>query len=241
MSKTQLDEIEASIRELEVTVSQTTPGTPPHKILQDQIKSMRDVGDLLRKTMPQVEEMKQHRVPLSQEMKSFFTPAPPAEIPTWFVDQTTRGDVRPDMMRATPPAQVYEHPDALSCAIPGQPGVSLSTPHGLTISFHSDGKLRSQNFYERGLCRWSISYHATGHRDAAGFYVSTEPKQYIEDGLHTRHAPNGTITSQCEWKAGKKHGWWKNWEDDGYPIGAHRYEDDREVEAVFPDGSRRRT
>ncbi len=73
-------------------------------------------------------------------------------------------------MRCPPGARVYVMDDSIPCAIPGQPGISGSRTHGLTLGFFSDGRLQSQTFYENGICRWAIGYHITGGREAVGFW-----------------------------------------------------------------------
>lgn len=114
----------------------------------------------------------------------------------------------------------------------------MPTPHGLELGFYVSGRLATQRFYDRGLLRWVIAYHPTGGRAQVGFYAATQPLSYPEHGLHTRYAPNGTVISECFYEQGRRHGWWKQWEDDGYPIGATRFEHGKAVESNAPDGRR---
>jgi hypothetical protein len=232
----QLTELEASIRELEAHAR--TADADGRKLLEQQIANLRDAMDLLRRNLPAMEASKQHRLVLTPELAAFFTPQPAVVVPAWFPDTTKRADVRVEAMRCPAGAKVYEETGHVSCALPGQPGVALSRAHGLSLTFNSEGRLSSQDFFENDLMRWSISYHLTGARDRVGFYVSTEPKTYIQHGLHTRYAANGIVVSQSDWLNGRQHGWHKNWEDDGFPVGATRFSDGREVERVLPNGQR---
>jgi antitoxin component YwqK of YwqJK toxin-antitoxin module len=113
--------------------------------------------------------------------------------------------------------------------------------HGLQLAFHSTGRLQSQCWYEQGLSRWAITYHATGARERVGWYADREPLVYLEHGEHTRFSPGGAVVAQVAYVAGVVHGWAKFWEDDGHPIGATLYVEGRAVEQVLPDGQRRRS
>ena len=97
-----------------------------------------------------------------------------------------------------------------------------------------------QRFYENGSCRWGIEYHANGRRASVGFYADREPSEYRADGLHTSYSMDGVVNVQSEWRAGVRHGWTKHWEDDGFPVGATRYEQGIAVENMSPDGMRSR-
>ena len=108
-------------------------------------------------------------------------------------------------------------------------------PHGLTLRFRAGGGLESQGWYERGCLRWEIRYHPNGAREEVGAYVGTEPKTYVEHGLHTRWAASGVVVAQTAWVDGVRHGWSTLWENDGYPIVATRFERGVEVERVMPD------
>lgn len=209
-------------------------------ILEKQITSLRDTIAMLVRVQPEIEASKRYRPALRPDVAAFFQPEPPALLPACLPDTTIRPNVTDSMMYCPAGAQVYNDRSSVSCAIPGQSGVSLSMPHGLTLNFGSDGRLQSQRFYDRGLLRWSIEYYMSGGRESEGFYVSTEPKAYTEHGLHTRYALGGVVTSQCYWANGTKHGWSKMWEEDGFPIVATLYVEGREVESVYPDGGRER-
>ena len=236
MPPSQLDDLQASIRELEAHLPTADPQS--RAILEQQIEAMRSTAALLRGALPQIEEMKKQRVALSPEVARFFTPEPPAPVPSWIPDDTTRGALREELMRCPAGGKVYWEDSSVGCAIPQGAG-SIPIRDGLELSFHSTGGLRSQAWYEMGLLRWSIEYHPTGGRAAVGFCAATEPKTYPEQGLVTRYAPNGTVTVQGHFHAGVAHGWSKQWEDDGYPIGATLFDRGRAVESVLPDGSRR--
>ncbi len=233
---TQRMEIEVTLRELEAS-ARANPYPEQRQMLEDQIRTLRSTLDTLNRMAPAWASPP--RVPLAPHMAEFFTPEPPAPVPCWVPDGVVRAAVTPHHMRCPPGAQVYVMEDSLSCAIPGQPGVSPSRTHGLTLGFFSDGRLRSQTFYENGICRWAIAYHATGGRETVGFWSGVEAKDYVEEGLHTRFAPNGVVVAQSHWRSGKEEGFRKLWEDDGAPIGATRMVAGHAVEEVYPDGSRR--
>jgi hypothetical protein len=233
MSESQIKELEASIKNLEASLKTADSGS--RAIIEQQIMNLRNTIALLRQLTPDIEAAKAKRPVLSAHLRELFTPLPPANVPAWVADQTMRGDVTEAAMRCPPEARVYADASSVSCAIPGEPGVSVSVPHGLTLRFGQDGRLTEQTLYDRGLVRWSISYHATGGRYRVGFFASAEPKTYPEHGLHTRYAPNGTVVAQTEWVNGTKHGWEKIWEDDGYPIVGVRYAAGKEIERVLPD------
>jgi hypothetical protein len=228
----QIDELEASIRELEAQIA--TAGAEMRPLLEKQIEALRSTIKMLAAAQPAMEQAKLSRRPLSDEIVSFFRPEPPADVPAWLADDITHAAVTESMMRCPAGARVYWNEASIACAVPGVPGELLSSAQGLSLQFKADGRLASQQFFERGCLRWSIDYHLTGGRSSSGFYASTEPKTYIEHGLHTRWAPSGTIVHQAHYIAGKKHGWEKHWEDDGYPIVATKWADGREVETVNP-------
>jgi len=236
MPPTQLEDLEASIRELEAQLPSAAPEM--RALLATQIDALRSAGAMLRGAQPQIDELKKLRPALSPEIAGFFTPAPPVEVPAWVPDAITRPAVSPELLRCPPGAQMYWAEESVGCAVPRGAG-RIPIREGLELRFHSTGRLQSQRFYEADLLRWSIEYHATGGRASVGFYVAREPKTYPEHGLHTRFAPNGTITSQATYEAGAQHGWSRIWDDDGYPIGATLYDHGTAVESLLPDGTRR--
>jgi hypothetical protein len=233
MSESQIKELEASIKNLEASLKTADSAARP--ILEQQIENLRSTILLLRQVTPDIEAAKAKRPVLSAHLRELFTPLPPANVPAWIADQTTRGDITEEAMRCPPTARVYADATSVSCAIPGEPGASSSVAHGLALRFGQDGRLAEQTLYEHGLVRWSIGYHATGGRYRVGFYASTAPKTYPEHGLHTRYAPSGVVVAQTEWVNGTKHGWEKLWEEDGYPIVGVRYAAGKEIERVLPD------
>ena len=180
-------------------------------------------------------EVRARRPALTADSAAWFAPRPPAEVPAWIPDDVTRGAVTAALMRCPEGARLYEDDTSIACASAGQAGVALSVPHGLTLRFRAGGGLESQRWYERGCLRWEISYHANGAREQVGAYVGTEPKTYVEHGLHTRWAANGVVVAQADWVDGVRHGWSTLWEDDGHPIVATRFERGVEVERVMPD------
>lgn len=232
------DELGASIRELEALLPSADPAL--RQTLQQQIEALRSTQAMLQNAAPAMEDLKKHRPHLTPEVAAFFRPEPPAALPSWLPDTIERSAVTEAMMRCPAGARVYADDDSLSCAIPGVPGQSLSVADGLSLKFYSTGRLTTQSFFERGLVRWSIGYHAVGGRSEDAFYSDVERFQYRAHGLHTHYAPNGTITSQTHFVHGVRHGWSKQWEDDGFPIGAALYDDGRVVEEAYPDGTRRR-
>jgi hypothetical protein len=207
-------------------------------LLIQQIDSLRSIAKTLRDVLPSALETRAHRRPIAPELASLFRPEAPAEIPTWIQDDILRSHVTEASMRCPPGCRIYATERSIGCAIPGVPGHSAALGHGLTLHFRSTGRLSSQSFYERGLLRWAIHYHFTGGRDTAGFYASTEPKTYVEQGVMTRWSPNGTIVSQASYVGGIKHGWERLWEEDGHPIVATRYANGQVLEQILPDGSR---
>lgn len=233
----ELDDLQASIRELEASL----PGAPPEMrgLVEQQIQALRSAADMLARAQPQIEAQKQQRVPLSAELAAYFRPEPPAPVPSWVPDDTPRSAVTEAWLHPAPGVKVYFDTDTVGCAIPQGPG-SVPIRHGLELRFYtSTGRLESQRFYEQGLLRWAVEYHATGGRALVAFYAATERLSYPEHGLVTRFSPNGTVTSQQYYERGVLHGWAKHWEDDGYPIAATLYDGGRAVESVLPDGSRR--
>jgi hypothetical protein len=233
------DELEASVRELEAQIPHADPSM--RAILEQQIQALRDTSAMLQRYEPHMAEAARHRPELGPELRTFFTPEPAAEVPAWIPDTITLAELHEGALRCPPEAQVYRLDDGLSCAIPGQRGVSRSVTHGLTLKFFSTGRLQHQQLFERGLLRWSIQYHAaSGARESVGFYAATEPLTYPEHGLHTRYASNGVVIAQAWFWTGQRHGWSKTWEDDGFPIGATLYHQGREVETVLPNGERRK-
>lgn len=234
---TRNDELAASIRELEALLP--TADAASRRTLEMQIEALRSTMAMLARAAPAMEETKKHRPHLTPEVAAFFRPEAPAPIPAWLPDDVERAQIDEAMMRCPAGARVYVQDDGVSCAIPGVPGQSLSVANGLSLKFYSTGKLTTQSFFEHGLVRWSIGYHALGGRSEDAFYSDVERFQYRQHGLHTSYAPNGTITSQTSFVHGVRHGWSKQWEDDGFPIGATLYDNGRAVEEVYPDGTRR--
>lgn len=229
----QSDELEASIAELEAFIASADPES--RAMLEQQLSTMRQLRGMLRAAetaaTPGAAE-------LSPEMRAFFAPDPPAEVPAWVPDTLERAQVTEETMRCPAGARVYYDEGSVGCGIPQTSGPPFR--HGLELGFHrSTGRLRYQRFYENRLLRWAVEYHVTGGRELVGLYVATERLEYPEDGLHTRFAPNGTVVSQTWYRAGVRHGWSKMWNDDGTPIGAVRFEGGVEVEQVLPDGGRR--
>lgn len=238
MSATQ-DEMLASIRELEALLPEADPAT--RALLQSQIEAMHQTLALLERTEPDREAMKRLRPALGPEVQAFFTPEPPAQVPAWLPDTLHRSALHEGMMRCPPGARVYALDDGLSCSIPGEPGVSRSVAHGLTVTFHATGRLRAQRFYERGMVRWSIEYHASsGAREKVSFYAATEPLSYPEHGLSTSYSAHGVVISQAWYHQGVHHGWHKIWEEDGFPVVATLYNNGQQIETVYPNGERRR-
>ncbi|MCC6899197.1 MAG: hypothetical protein IT377_09495 [Polyangiaceae bacterium] len=234
---TQRDELEASVRELEASLHSAPPEMRP--LLEQQIRALREAGAMLERVEPQIAQNRAARAPLSLELAAWFQPVPPAVVPTWIPDDTPRASVTEEWMRPAPGVRVYFDEDSVGCAIPHGPG-SVPIREGLGLTFHrSTGRLESQRFYQQGLLRWSVDYHATGGRALVGFYAATERLSYPEHGLITRFSPSGTVVSQQYYDRGVLHGWAKHWEEDGYPIAATLYDGGRAVETVLPDGSRR--
>lgn len=237
MSSSTLRELEAQIAELEAMIASSPPDQAA--LLQQSLQSARQAADMLRR-IEGANPAPAARPPLHPEVAAFFRPEPPAPVPAWLPDGLTRADVTEPMLRCPPGARVYVLDNGFSCAIAGQAGVRLSAPHGLSIGFHPTGRLASQRFYEHGLCRWSVEHHPNGARSQVGFYADQKEKDFVEHGLHTQYSLDGVVKSQATFWYGVRHGWSKQWEDDGYPIIATLYENGRAVEQVTPDGARQR-
>jgi hypothetical protein len=203
-----------------------------------QIAATRNAQTMLRNAAPALAEMARHRPQLSPEVAAFFRPEAPAAVPVWLPDTLMRAAVTEPMLQAPRETRVYWDEDTVGCGIPQGQG-SVPIVHGLQLFFYKSGALQAQRFYDRGLLRWSVEYHPLGGRASVGFYASVERMVYLEHGLQTSYAPNGTIVSQSAWYQGTRHGWSKLWEDDGHPISATLYDRGRAVEAIGPDGSRR--
>lgn len=230
------DETQALIEEMEASLATTPPEM--RQIVLDQIKNLRDSLRMLEKATPQMEANKQFRPALSEAARAFFTPAPGPEIPTWIPDTLVRSQAGAALMRCPPGAQVYEDEDSLVCAVPQGIG-SIPRRQGLSLAFYRSGRLRSQGFYEQGLMRWSISYHAVGGRETFGLWADRIEREHLNHGLHTTMTSTGVVTAQTYWHVGVRHGWTKLWEEDGFPIGATLYDQGREIDHVLADGSRR--
>lgn len=192
---------------------------------------------MLEKAAPQMEANKQHRQPLSPEARAFFTPQPGPEIPTWIPDTLVRSEASAALVRCPQGARVYEDETSAGCAVPCGIG-AIPMRHGLSLGFYSSGRLRSQGYYEHGLLRWSITYHANGGRETFGLYADRVERDHLPHGLHTTTSSAGAVLTQTHWHLGVRHGWTKMWEEDGYPIGATLYDQGREGERILPDGSR---
>lgn len=236
MQPSQEDDLTAMIDELRASLKSAPPEM--RSIVESQIQSLEQSKSMLERARPQMEANKQYRVPVAESFRPFFTPEPLVAVPAWLPDTLARGEVTEAMMRCQPPARVYEHEDALVCAIPSGLG-NIPVRNGLSVGFYSTGRLQWQRFYENGCLRWAIEWHPSGNRSSMGFYSDAEPRQYREHGAQTGFAPNGTIISQAVFWHGTRHGWTKLWEDDGYPISATLYEQGRAVEDVLPSGERR--
>lgn len=224
-----LEEMEASL-----------PTTPPEMrgIVEAQIQSLRDSLRLLEKAAPAMEANRQHRPPLSPEVRAFFTPQPGPDIATWVPDTLVRAQAGAPLVRCPPGARVYEDAESVGCAVPRGIG-TIPMRHGLQLAFYLSGRLRSQGFYDQGLLLWSITYHANGGRETFGLYADRQEREHLPHGLHTTLNSASVVTTQAYWHAGVKHGWTKMWEEDGFPIGATLYDQGRQIEQVLPDGSRR--
>lgn len=230
------EELEASIADLRRMLEDSPPEMRP--ILLSQIKNMEELLPSLDRLAQAEEENKKYRPSLTPERAAFFQPEPPASLPLWIPDEIQRSEVTEAMLRCPPGARVYSSDDAVSCAVAPRPG-GIPIPHGLALFFHPSGRLSAQRFYEHGLLRWDVSYHSTGGRASQGHYCDREPKEHRAHGLQTSFSYGGTILSQAWYHDGKRHGWSKLWEEDGYPIQGARYEFDEKVEEVFPDGTYR--
>jgi hypothetical protein len=232
---TQRDELVATLQELEGALATAPPAS--RSIIQQQIIALTRAIEMLASVEPALAEHAANRPPLSVEDAVFFRPEPPVELPSWIPDTLTRSAVSDALLRCPPGARVYAFEDSIGCGLP-RPGSSVPLRHGIQLWFYANGRLRSQSYYEQNLSRWTISYHLTGGRDRMGWYADREPMVYLEHGLHTRLAPNGTIVSQAHYVAGMQHGWSKLWEEDGYPIGATLHDHGRAVQQLYP-GARR--
>lgn len=229
------DDTTALLAELEAELAHADDESRP--LLAQQISALRDATQALERVRAAAPPAP--RAALTAEMAAFFTPEPPAEVPTWLADDLQRGALELHALRCPPGARVYEHDEEVGCGIAAAPG-EVGVRHGLQLGFYrASGRLKYQRFYERGLCRWAVEYHASGGRAQVAFYVDDERFQYRVHGIHTAFASNGTIVSQAHHFGGVQHGWAKLWEPDGYPIAATLHVEGREIETVLPDGSRR--
>lgn len=223
----------AAIAELEATHADAGPALQASLAMQ--LAGLRHALATLDAAAPALAAARARRPALTADSAAWFAPRPPAVVPAWVPDGVTRADVTPALMRCPDGARLYEDATTVACANAGHAGATLSVPHGLTLRFQASGGLISQSFYERGCLRWEVRYHANGRREEVGAYVGTEPKRYVEHGLHTRWAAGGAVVAQADWVDGVRHGWSTLWEDDGYPIVATRFADGVEVERVMPD------
>jgi hypothetical protein len=203
-------------------------------LLDRQMRALRDIQQLAAQSAATQRDLAGARPPLTARERTRFAPAAPEALHEWIDDGLVRAQATEASMRCPSTALVYATEHALECAIPAAMG-SVPQRHGLSLGFYaSTGRLSHQRYYEHGLLRWAIEYHASGGRSTAGRYSGEERLEYREDGLHTRWAPNGTVVAQTEWADGVRHGWSRLWEPDGYPLVASRYERGAEVEVVRP-------
>jgi hypothetical protein len=231
----QIDEIDASIRDLEASLADAHPDM--RGLLVQQIAALRSARELLVPALADAALLRAQRAPLEPDEREFFTPDPLVVPLAWIPDDASIEGLTDDDLRGAPGTAVQRDDDVLRCIVPGGVGM-LPTPEGLSLTFHPSGRLASQRFYAQGCLRWSIEYHASGGRESIGTWVDRERFEHREQGQHTRFAPNGTIIAQAYWEAGTRVGWTKLWEDDGYPIGATRYVDGEAVEQRLPGASR---
>lgn len=235
MSSALLEESRALLEDLERSLLDAPPEMRP--IVEAQIQNMRQSIAMLEKAMPQMEANKQYRPALSPELKQFFRPLPGPEIPTWIQDGLVRAQAGAFLARCPQNARVYEDEDSLVCAIPLGIGM-IPRRNGISLGFYKSGQLRSQWYYDNGLLRWAISYHANGGRETFGLFADQEEREHKEHGLHTTMNSAGTIITQANFHVGVRHGWTKIWDEDGYPVGATLYDGGRVVDQVRADGTR---
>ena len=221
-------DIDAMIAEMEASLADADPNL--RGVLEQQIATLRWSRDQLPAIEQGQAELAARRPTLTAEQRAFFAFETPVTVPAWIADDATRSSVSIADMRCPAGAEVSSQDDALICYGRGE-RAAIPPRHGLSLTFYaSTGKLRSQGFYENGLLRWAVDYHPSGGRKSVGFYVDTEIRVHLEDGVHTGYAPNGQITTQFRYRAGQRDGWSKIWESDGFPMSATRYEQGRAVE-----------
>jgi len=225
------DDIEAMIAELEAHLSDAPPEM--RALLEQQIEASRWAQEQLRALGEVQAAQAALRSPLRPEDQAFFTPAEVQSVGEWISDDLTRAQVDDALLRCPDRSRVYTSDSSVDCRIPAGAG-SIPAPHGVSLGFYASGRLSSQSYYERGLLRWAIEYHPSGGRASVGIYSDVEPRSHLDQGLHTGYAPNGTIISQATWDNGVRDGWTRLWEDDGYPIGATRYERGQPAEERLP-------
>ena len=228
-------ELEADIKEAEASLAKAPPEMK--QILVQQIEALKKAQAALKRAESQAP--KGRRPTLSPATQTFFTPQKPPEIPAFLPDTLQRKEVTDAQLRCPAGAKAFADELAVECRVPGARG-SIPMPDGLALWFYASGKLKAQRFYQKGLLRWDVSYHAVGGRESEGNYSDPQPKTHREEGLHTDYAANGRIVKQTEYQAGKKQGWSKLWERDGFPITATRYENDKAVEQYLLDGTRKK-
>lgn len=234
-----MDALQAETQALLDEMIASLPSTPPEMrpIVEAQIQNLKNSLRALEKAAPAMEANKQYRPAVSPQMRAFFTPEQGPVIPTWVPDTLTRSLASTKVMRCPPGARVYEEAESLVCAVPQGIG-AIPVRNGLSLGFYHSERLRSQGYYEQGLLRWSISYHANGGRETFGFYADRAPREHLAHGLHTTLASSGRVITQAHYQFGQRHGWTKIWEEDGYPVSATLYERDRQMDQLLPDGSR---
>jgi hypothetical protein len=234
---TRTQELDATIAELKASRASASPEN--QKILDRQIESLENAKKMQLQVDEANEKNKALRPKLNDKAKAFFTPVPAVKPPTWIPDTLTRSEFKDEMLKCPAGAKVFADETSAECRTPPAQRGGIPTPHGLALWFYkSTGKLKAQRFYEKGLLRWDVSYHLTGGRDSEALYDDAKPKEHHQNGLVTGYAPNGTIVRQAEYKSGVLQGWSKLWEDDGFPLGASRYENGKTVETIGPTGEK---
>lgn len=237
MNDSQTAELDATIRELEASLAEAAPES--RELLLRQLSALHDTRAMWVRLGPEMAAVRAARPALSPELRAFFTPDPIVPVPAWIPDHALAHQIPDGALSPTPGTRVYREDRSASVAIPGRHGESRAIAHGLALHFFHDGRLAAQRFYEQGLLRWSIDYHATGGRAHSGHYLARERFEYPEHGQHTRWSPGGAVIFQGYYREGRAHGWTRHWEEDGYPIGATLFVDGTARESVLPDGSRR--
>ncbi|HYH97951.1 hypothetical protein [Hyalangium sp.] len=237
VSTPRVQELEASIAELKASREEAPENMKG--LVDRQLESLQQAIKMQQMVDTANEQNKARRAQVPADQKAFWTPVAPAKVPSWISDTQTRAELKDGMLKCPEGTKVYAEKHAVDCRLPPTSRGGIPKPHGLALWFYkSTGKLKAQRYYENGLLRWDISYHTIGGRSSEGLYDNEKPKVDRENGLHTSYAPNGTITRQAEYKSGQLQGWSKQWEDDGYPSTATRYENNKQVEMIGPTGQK---